>query len=158
MQTQLEFLTRPTIRHRHLLDAIGPVRDLMRNEFPTGGQGMVIEDLDMIMRVYGHEFGTDQKGRFAMLEFKLGMREMDDAQRNSFSLIDESVRTGCNADRYEGFWLINFTTDDRGDVRFLRARLKFMPGHSAELADHRSIYEMLRSFKFPEPVDLWDAA
>lgn len=158
MQMQPESPTRPTVRHRHLLDAIGAVRDMMRNEFPTGAQGMVVEDLDMIMRVYGPEFDTDQKGRFAMLEFKFGMREMDDAQRNTFSVIDESVRTGCNANRYEGFWLINFATDDSGDVRFLRARLKFMPGHTAELTDHQSIYQMLRTFKFPEPIDLWEAA
>lgn len=158
MQMQLEFFDRPTIRHQDLLDAIGPVRDLMRNEFPTGQQGMVIEDLDMIIRVFSDNFGTDEEGRLVLLEWKFGTAKIDTAQIKTFSLMDKMMRNGDKQGRYAGFWLVNYTVND-GIVEFLKARRKYLAQGTSEVVGHDAIHTMLRCFTFPEPVaDLWDAA
>ena len=158
MQMQLEFFDRPTIRHRELLNSIGPVRDLMRAEFPTAQQGMVIEDLDMIIRVYGDEFATDHEGRLGLFEFKYGATPIGTAQSKTFGLLDKMLRDGPHKDRYAGFWLVNYTVND-GIVEFLKARRKYLAQGTSEVVGHDAIHTMLRCFTFPEPVaDLWDAA
>jgi len=92
-------------------------REFIRDHCPNASQGFVALDLDLLIRHYGHEYGTDAEGKFRLIEIKRNNARPTMAQQRTFRLIDEMLRStsGDHAHRYEGFFVIN-TEDDWDDV------------------------------------------
>ena len=95
-------------------------RDWIREKLPSGSAGVVVEDLDLVMRVYGYDRDTDAIGKFALIELKHGLNCLRRAQRNTFKLIDSLLRQGDpSAERYLGYFLLNYTDEDWHKAAFL---------------------------------------
>jgi len=102
-------MNKPVFRNPDKLQVL-PFRDWIRANLPAGNQGYVAEDLDLMLRVYGHEFNTDATGRFAECELKFGNATLDYAQIRTFRLRHTIMRKGDpERERYQGFYLIQYT-------------------------------------------------
>ncbi len=90
-----------------------PLRDMIREELPEGTAGFVAEDLDLIIRHWGPNYGLDDIGRFRFVEVKHGKPKIDDAQRYTFTLIDDTCRRGdLDGTRYDGFYIVGHNAAD----------------------------------------------
>lgn len=82
-------------------------RDLnrfIRAECITAQQGLVVEDVDLVLRRYDPQVLGD-RGRFRLVENKKVTSPMPYGQLKTFRLIDELLRA-ANSDRYDGFYLV----------------------------------------------------
>lgn len=88
-------------------------RDWLRQNKPPGSDGYVVEDLDLVLRVYSKAYDTDHIGRFMLCELKFKSAWINHSKRKTFGVMDELLR---NADperkRYAGFFVIQYTDDD----------------------------------------------
>lgn len=84
-----------------------PHREFIRRHCATPREGLVVEDLDLVLRLYGNAKGTDAVGRIRLTELKYDNRTLEIAQRRTFGILDVALRE-CERtrDRYEGFWLL----------------------------------------------------
>jgi hypothetical protein len=107
----------PQIRNADHLNGTDAVRELMRQQFPAPGaaNGLVVLDIDMVLRVYGPNFGTDGEGRFILTEWKQGTANLSGGQLFTFKTIHKLMRRGDDAGRYLGFWKINYSNASNGD-------------------------------------------
>lgn len=106
------------VRRADFLNNIDAIRELIRQQFPHAGRmsGLVATDVDLVLRAYGPEMGSDQKGRYMLAEFKHGGGALTNGQSNTFRQIDEDLRAGGSS-RYMGFWIVNYTlTPVHGDA------------------------------------------
>ena len=73
---------------------------------PTGRDGFVVEDLDLIIRWYGPQFGLDSIGRLRLCEIKYHPmpRPLVVAQQKTFGLL---ARMCENDERFDGLYVIN---------------------------------------------------
>jgi len=94
----------PTLRNPDLVQALA-WRESMRQDLPPGGQGMVIEDLDLVLRWFGSKYNLDGIGRLRLVEMKHITSGIGRAQESTFGLIDLMCRTG-NPERYDGFFVV----------------------------------------------------
>ena len=86
---------------------------MIREELPDGTVGFVAEDLDLIIRHWGPNYGLDDVGRFRFVEVKHGEPKIDDAQQWTFSLIDDTCRRGDpDGARYDGFYVVGHNAAD----------------------------------------------
>lgn len=89
-----------------------PLREYIRQEFPRGSDGLVAEDLDLVIRHFGSNYGTDAKGRLMLIEQKHAGYGIGTAQQKTFGLIDELLRRGDpDGQRYLGYYLLNCVFD-----------------------------------------------
>jgi hypothetical protein len=107
----------PSVRNREHLHSIDVIRDRIRRE--CAPSGLVVEDLDMVIRVFGPRNRTDATGRLALFEFKHGpCSNLTEGQENTFGMLHDMLEPH---ERYAGFWRVNF--ECVGDTAiFLRAR------------------------------------
>jgi len=88
-------------------------REWIRENLPSGADGTVVEDLDVILRVYGERYDTDEKGKFMLLELKYGNAWIDYAQKKTFGLLDDLLRrAGPESNRYVGFFVAQYDDED----------------------------------------------
>ncbi len=74
---------------------------------------MVVEDLDLVIRVYGEKFHTDSTGMFRLIELKFNTVWLGIAQQNTFQLIDAILRKGDpTGKRYDGYYVVNYDNND----------------------------------------------
>ena len=95
-------------------------REWMRQHMPAGSEGYVVEDLDLVLRVYGPGWGTDSVGKFMLLELKFGKASIGAAQRKTFGLMDSLIKTSPLAPgRYLGYFVVNYSDEDWGVASFI---------------------------------------
>jgi len=94
----------PTLRNPDLVQALA-WRESMRQDLPPGNKGMVIEDLDLVLRWFGSNYNLDGIGRLRLVEMKHITSGIGRAQESTFGLIDLMCRNG-NAERYDGFFVV----------------------------------------------------
>jgi len=93
-------------------------RDWLREHKPTGAQGYVVEDLDLVLRVYGKGYGTDGDGKFALIELKFGESWIRYAQIKTFGQVHKTLRDGDKQNRYVGFFVIQYSDEDWEKAEF----------------------------------------
>jgi len=88
-------------------------RDWLREKQPYGDQGYVVEDLDLVLRVYGDNYETDSKGCFMLCELKFRPHVPGYAQHKTFGLLDALLRAADpDKKRYIGYFLIQYDNED----------------------------------------------
>jgi hypothetical protein len=108
----------PEFRNEDKLQRL-PFRDWLRKYLPSGDQGFVVEDLDLVIRLFGSAYRLDSKGAFALIELKYMRTDIGKAQRMTFGLIDEVARLGDpQRKRYLGYFLIQYTDEDWDNASF----------------------------------------
>lgn len=112
-------MNKPVFRNPDKLQVL-PYREWIRDNLPTGKAGMVVEDLDLVIRVYGHGYGTDEEGKFMLCELKHGLNtQMNHAQIKTFKLVDSILAAGDpNGTRYVGHFLVNYSAEDWDNAVF----------------------------------------
>lgn len=90
-----------------------PFREWLRKNKPSGGQGYVVEDLDLVLRVYGSRYNQDAIGAFMLIELKFGSAYIRTAQKRTFGLIHKLLRLADpEAKRYAGYFVIQYDNED----------------------------------------------
>ena len=90
-----------------------PYRDAIRERLPGAQHGLVALDIDLLMRCYGSNYGTDRNGRFRFVEVKAAIGEPTGAQWHMFPMLDGMLRTADPArNRYMGFYVVTTPTED----------------------------------------------
>jgi len=96
-----------------------PFRDWLRTNLPNGSNGMVVEDLDLVVRCYGPMYGKDGDGMFMLVENKFGMATLGVAQVKTFGLIDRLLRQADpEARRYRGYYLVQYDCEEWEKANF----------------------------------------
>ena len=90
-----------------------PHREWIRKQLPPGRDGVVVEDLDLVLRVYGERFNTDATGKFMFVELKYGSALPGIAQKKTFGLIDDLLKKADpEGIRYKGYWVLQYTNEN----------------------------------------------
>jgi hypothetical protein len=111
-------MEKPTFRNPGLFQ-VYKFRDWIRDKLPNGPNGCVVEDLDLVIRVYGPNFHSDGTGKFMLIELKFWGSWIQTAQKNTFGLIDHLLRRADpNKERYLGYFVINYNDEDWDQSRF----------------------------------------
>lgn len=89
-------------------EATFQLRELLRGNkyrgMPSGLEGFVVEDLDLVLRWYGPNFGLDAEGRVRWIEMKHGLfTGLDPAKVRTFKPM---VQTLQRYERFDGFFLV----------------------------------------------------
>jgi hypothetical protein len=98
-----------TFRNPDLVQVL-PIRNLLRGQhpdhpMPTGKDGLVVNDLDLVLKYHGDVLGTPGQ-RTRLVEVKNGQKKMEYAQVMQFADIDYIMSR--RPDRYDGFFVVNF--------------------------------------------------
>ena len=89
-----------------------PFRKWMRNNLPHPKEGMVVEDLDVVLRVYGEKFNTDDDGKFMLVELKKYSAYIGHAQWMTYGLINRLLVSSLESYRYQGYYVVQYTVDN----------------------------------------------
>lgn len=90
-----------------------PLREYLRHKLPPGPAGCVVEDLDLLVRHFGTNYGLDATGRFMLIEQKHPGYFIEGAQVWTFRLVHDTLRKGDpNRERYVGYYVLNIAFDD----------------------------------------------
>lgn len=99
-------------RNPDLLQVL-PFRDWLRKKMPNGSSGFVVEDLDLVIRWFGRNYGYDGRGAFMLIDVKFENKGLEFAQEKTFGLMDSLLRAADpDYERYLGFYLIQYSDDD----------------------------------------------
>lgn len=94
-------------------------RKWIRDNLPSGPEGFIAEDLDLVVRVFGARHGTDAVGKFRLLELKHGNSQPNHAQKRLYGLIDSLLRKADpKGERYVGYNVLNYSDDDWNKATF----------------------------------------
>lgn len=98
-----------SFRRPDLLQVL-PERDFFRQYLPNAAAGMVVEDLDLVLRTFGPNFDMSDIGRFRLVELKHGSAGLTGGQIRTFGLIDRLL-TLADPERefYDGFYVVQYT-------------------------------------------------
>ena len=100
-----------------------PFREYIRQNCPGPGEGYVVEDLDLILKIYGSKWNTDKMGRFMLIELKFDDAWINYAQQETFRSIHHLLRKADpEAKRYLGYFVIQYSDEDweQADFRINR--------------------------------------
>jgi hypothetical protein len=111
----------PTLRNPNLVQALA-WRESMRQDLPAGTAGMVIEDLDLVLRWFGSNYNLDAIGRLRLVEMKHITSGIGRAQESTFGLIDMLCRAG-NPERYDGFFVVQADMNAVDEVELPNGRV-----------------------------------
>lgn len=103
-------MTKPVFRNPDIVQEL-PFRTWMRDHLPSGNQGVVIEDLDLVVLHFGPRIGReyDADGKFMLVEVKHQRKNMDYPQRRLFGMIHRLLRqTDPEENHYVGFYLMHW--------------------------------------------------
>lgn len=105
-------MTTPVFRLKDELQVL-PFREWIRENLPHGRSGVVVEDLDLVIRLYGEHHGTDATGKFMLIELKFGNATPGYAQERTFGLMDSLLRQADpERRRYLGYFIVNYDNTD----------------------------------------------
>lgn len=91
-------------------------REWIRQSMPSGPDGFVAEDLDLVVRTYGPMFHTDAKGVFMLVELKIGGAPLGASKVRTFGLLHEILRQGDPyRERYRGFFVVRTSSERWSD-------------------------------------------
>src|SRR4029450_4557735 len=100
-------MTTPVFRNPHLFQVL-PLREYIRLNFPSGPEGFVTEDLDLLVRHFGRKYSQDLFGRFMLIDHKSLGANLGSAQEWTFKLVHSTLRAGDpKRQRYLGYFLLN---------------------------------------------------
>jgi len=101
-----------------------PFREWIRKNLPTGNEGVTIEDLDLVVRVYGNQYGSDGQGKFMLIELKFDDSWIGYAQMKTFRLIDKILKAGdAEGNRYKGYFVLQYTDENWDQSTFTINRI-----------------------------------
>lgn len=128
------------------------MRELLRGNgyqpMPSGSEGFVVQDLDLVLAWHGQRFGLDRPGRVRLTEMRRWGKRLDGSKVWTFGLLDTMLRQSPWADaRYDGFYVVEHS-DDRFD-RSTRYRVE-----GAEL-DSDEFLSWVESPVSPIPAHGW---
>lgn len=90
------------------------MRELLRGRgyrsMPSGPDGFIVEDLDLLLRWKGPRFNLDDAGRFRLIEVRRRGTNLDWAKEWTFGLIHFCLR--AFKPRYDGFYVVQHDNDD----------------------------------------------
>jgi hypothetical protein len=94
-----------------------PYREWARENLPHSRDGMVVEDIDMILRTWGPNHNTGPFGKIRLLEIKHGNNWPTAGQMLTFKGIDELLRRADpTGEVYQGFYIVkHFDADWKGE-------------------------------------------
>lgn len=96
-----------------------PLREYLRRKLPAGSSGCVIEDLDLLVRHFGNNYGIDTIGRFMLIEQKHPGSFIEGAQVWTFRLVHDTLRKGDpDRKRYVGYYVLNIAFDSNKNPIF----------------------------------------
>lgn len=73
---------------------------------PDARDGFVALDLDLLVRWYGPNYGTDATGRLALVEIKHRNADLGNGSKSTLRLLDAMLRRGDTERRYLGLYLL----------------------------------------------------
>jgi hypothetical protein len=88
-----------------------PYRDSIRVELPQPHEGLVVTDLDLVLRCYGPRYATDDVGLLRLVEVKSHGARLTNGQRRTFGLLDDLCRAS-GSPRYCGAFVVTTDHDD----------------------------------------------
>lgn len=101
-------MNKPVFRNPDLYQVL-PWRDWMRENLPGGGAGMVVEDMDIVLRRYGPLANWCRDGTISFIEVKTFSSFMGRAQEMTFGLIDRLMRKADPDEKYyKGYYVIRW--------------------------------------------------
>jgi len=88
-----------------------PIREYIRKNLPSGDQGLVVEDLDLVplmfSKLVGRAYNAD--GKFMLVEVKEPGHTVDYSQRRLFEMMDRLLRIADpDGEYYIGFYLLRW--------------------------------------------------
>lgn len=89
-----------------------PWRDWIRTVFPTGQEGFVVQDLDLIVYRFGSLIHkkSDMYGKFILIEVKYKKHRLEFSQEVVFGLIDHLLRKADpEGNHYAGFYVLTWS-------------------------------------------------
>jgi hypothetical protein len=102
-----------------------PFRDWIRTNCPTGSEGFVCENLDIVINCYGKLIGRGKNddGRIKLIEKKINS-EMKYAQKRTFELIDSLIKKADPMRKnYRGLYTVSLplikNEDDYNNAEFI---------------------------------------
>lgn len=108
----------PRFRHPERFQLL-KFREWIRRNKPAGWKGFTAEDLDLVIRVYGGDYGQDQSGCFALMELKYGRAGLGTSKRRLFGMIDALLRCADpEGHRYKGFFVVQYDDEDWDKANF----------------------------------------
>jgi len=117
-------MTAPTFRNPDKFQQLS-FRDWFRKNKPSGKEGYVVEDLDLVLRIFGANFHTDATGKFILIELKFKNAWIGPAQKRTFSLINSLLRQGDpERKRYLGYYVVQYDNEDWDKASFRINRVK----------------------------------
>jgi hypothetical protein len=152
-----------SIKRPDQLHNIDYIRDYIRAKMPMwgGGNGFVALDMDLILRVYGPQYNSNQIGRFALIELKKGDGDLTTAQYKTFNQMDTMLRVGdVRGDQYAGSYVLRYSLElggvDCGSVQFLKLERLFTGGivRDVLIEDHHDICQWMETLPIPEPMEV----
>ena len=94
-------------------------REWCRKHLPSSSEGVVIDDVDMTVRLWGPSFQTGPFGKIRFFEIKHGNAWPGIGQMLTFKGIDEIMRRGDPEGlTYGGFFIVRHWTEDWSGDRF----------------------------------------
>jgi hypothetical protein len=109
---------KPVFRHPDRLQLLS-YREFLREHLPTGAEGCVVEDLDLVIRLHGPRYGTDATGKLMLVELKFGNACLDWAQQWTFRLMHQLLRDkDPSRERYLGYFVVNYDNLDWSVANF----------------------------------------
>lgn len=101
-------------------ERIFQIRELIRGRkgfmpMPTGQQGFVVEDLDLVLRWYGEKYGLDDKGRLRLIELRREGKDngyLGGSKNHTLGWMDEAFWSYHGVDRYDGLFVVEHSDDN----------------------------------------------
>lgn len=88
-------------------------REWARANLPHSSEGVVVDDMDMIVRTWGPSYNTGAFGKFRLIEIKYASAWPTIGQMITFKGIDELLRRGDpGRHTYLGFYVVQHWTED----------------------------------------------
>lgn len=110
-------MKKPVFRHPNKFQVL-PWREYIRENIPSGIQGFVYEDLDLVARRFSKE---DPIGKFMFIEIKYKDTMLGVAQTRTFGLIDRLLRSADpERKRYVGYYLMQYPDPDPNKCDHIR--------------------------------------
>lgn len=88
------------------------MREWMRRELPSAGEGMVISDLDVAIRRYGRKYGLDAEGDLRLLEKKEYTGQLTSGQMRVYNWIDRAIASSKMLSRWRGWSVLRVAYKD----------------------------------------------
>lgn len=111
-------MAQPVFRNPDKIQVL-PYREWLRKNKPSGSQGCIVEDLDLVLRVYGINFHTDATGKLMLIELKFGNAWIGTSKIKTFGLLDSLCRI-ADPDRlrYLGYYVVQYDNEDWDTANF----------------------------------------